>query len=198
MGIPRDIRAERGQPILPAWQALLRFIEQTGIVRGPGVRIQTGPWGTRVWADSDFQPWAHPFAVSSGGAGELIVSPGTVNGLFPFVEGGSMAGEDEAGNPVEVPKLQASATPSGTSWVILEVIPGRGGEVVEGADTLRILHEEERPRPGSTKQALAMIRWHPSGSLRSIFQIVHHNLAFGEGGAATGDGEAPRGFFWAV
>lgn len=197
MAIPAEIKAVRGRPILPAWRALLRFIEGTGIVRGPGVRLKVGPWGTRVWADSDFEPWAHPFAVSSSAAG-LIVSPGTVDGLFPFIEGVSISGEDEDGNPVPAPKLEAKGEEASTTYVVLEAVLGEGGVTVEAPENLRILHEKEPPRPGSNKQPLAAIRWGASGRVRSVFQIVHHNLAFGMNGGDVAAGEAPRAFFWAV
>jgi len=194
MAIPADIKAERGRPILPAWRALLRFIERTGIVRGPGVRLRTGPWGTYVYADADYQPWNHPFLVSASGA-RIMVGPGMVDGVFPYLDKQPISAIDEEGNAIPAPFLDVDPPSGGVSFVVLEVEPGESGEIVDHPDKTRIIHESERPRPGEPKQALAELHW--SGErVRSVFQVVLHNLNFGTSEGATG--EAPRAFFWAV
>lgn len=203
MAIPRELRAVAGQAILPVWRALLRYIDKTGIIRGPGVRMQVTPHGTYVWADSDWQPWSHPFEVSTS-AGRAVIAPGTVAGLSPFIGEVNISGEDEEGNPVKPPKLDLAPQESGFSYVGIEVIPDKTTSTVSDSDpgAFQIVERAEIPQGNtvgdSTFYPLARLEWSEKGRIKKVFQIVHHNLNYLWLQGSPLNGTPERHIFWAA
>ena len=99
--IPQEIRAKRGDQVLPKWRALIKFLEDALQVNlGPGMRERKiGDGGRYIWAASDIKSFAYPFKVSVS-ATEARVSEGTVNGVFPYIEDVRINGLDDDDNPV--------------------------------------------------------------------------------------------------
>ena len=220
--IPKDIIAKRGDEVLPKWRALLKFIANTGIVVGPGVKVTTGPNGTYVDADSAFRPWSHPFKVSCDGA-TARVRAGLVNGISPYIADVRISGVDIKGANVDVPPLVIDHDGTPITYVALVVVTPEstvsGGEIVltDSPKTIFIAHVTSLSRKfsggGSPLESA------PSGSpvpldkaiypLASLYleskcvllkktQIVHHNLGHRYIQSQAKAGIPGRHLFWAA
>lgn len=82
-----DLFVKPGERILPAWNRLVQFTEESGVHFGPGVKVQYIPGaGIHVTAERDSSPWAHPWKTGSLSLENTIyVRAGTVNGKIPWV-----------------------------------------------------------------------------------------------------------------
>lgn len=211
--IPREIKAKRGDWILPKWIALLNFIKRTNkIIRGDGVRIQYLPsGGVYIYADDNFNPWAHPFKVRLSSS-EMTISEGTINGVIPAIEDvrldGSKADSEELEQP---PKLQIKNPESRRSYIALKLTFSEDPVEFSADDpkAAQIVHVPEIPKlfvqggavvndDNTTLYPLASIYWTEGGNIRRVFQITHHNLnhRFVRGGALSG--KPSRHLFWAA
>jgi hypothetical protein len=212
MAIPREIRARRGDWILPRWLALLRFIDRTSkIVRGAGVRVQYLPsGGIHIFADDNFNPWTSPFKVRVTGT-EATVREGTVNGVVPAIGDIRLDGTDADGAFVEEPKLEVEHLGGSRSFIALKLTFTEEPVEFDAADpqAAQIVHVEEvHPLftqggavindDNSTLYPLASIAWKDDGTVRRSFQIVHHNLnhRFVRGSASLG--KPSRHLFWSA
>lgn len=210
MAIPREIRARRGDWILPKWLALLRFIERTSkIVCGAGVRVQYLPsGGVHIFADDNSTPWEHPFKVRVTGA-EATVRPGTINGVFPAIGEIRIDGTDAKGEQAETPKLRLEPLGGTRTYIALKLSLKEDPVEFDPSDigSAQIVHIEKLPAlftqggavinaDNSTLYPLAMLAWGDDGTVRRAFQITHHNLnhRFVLGSAAAG--KPSRHLFW--
>ena len=212
MAIPREIRARRGDWILPKWLALLRFIDSTSkIVRGAGVRLQYLPsGGVYIYADDNFNPWESPFKVRVTGT-EAVVREGTVNGVVPAIGDVRLDGTTKDGELTESPKLEIEHLGGTRSYIALKALFTEEPVAFDPEDplALQIVHVAEVPElfvqggsvvsdDNSTLYPLAVVAWKEDGTIRRSFQIVHHNLnhRFVRGSANTG--KPSRHLFWSA
>ena len=188
--IPQEIRAKRGDQVLPKWRALIKFLEDALQVNlGPGIRERKiGDGGRYIWAASNIKSFAYPFKVSAS-ATEARVSEGTVNGVFPYIEDVRINGLDDDDNPVPVPPIRIEHSGVSRSYIALAVITSELGDVVleDDPEKLKIVHVDEiDPKfveggvpideDGVGLYPLAVIYWKSQGVIRKTFQITHHNL----------------------
>lgn len=211
--VPKDIVARKGDLILPKWRALLRFITNTGIVTGPGVRVTQGPNGTLVDADASFRPWSHPFKVSCDGT-SATVRAGLVNGVSPYIAGVRITGVDDEGMEVEVPEVEIEHDGTPITYIALVLItPESSGRVAPIAfadtpETVFIEHVNALPEAfaeggsvaslGRAVYPLAALYWEDKGILRDKIQIVHHNLGHRYIQSQAKAGIPGRHLFWAA
>lgn len=212
--VPKDIVARKGDPVLPKWNALLRFIANTGIVTGPGVRVTQGPNGTFVDADASFQPWSHPFKVSCDGT-SASVRAGLVNGVSPYITDVRITGINNEGIKVDVPEVEIEHDGTPITYIALVLITpeASGGPVAPIAfadtpETIFIEHVTELPEAfaeggtvaslGRAVYPLAALYWEEKGILREKIQIVHHNLGHRYIQSQAKAGIPGRHLFWAA
>ena len=210
MFIPPEIIARKGEEVLPKWRALLKFIGNTGIVMGPGVRVTQTPNGTLVDADLTFRPWSHPFKVSTDGT-TAKVRAGLVNGVAPYINEIPITGVDDNGAEIEVPDIQLGrvATPITYIAVVLNLPVGKETMAIsDSPEAIRIEHVDYLPQNfqeggtvGDETRAvypLAALYWNERGEFNKRLQIVHHNLGHRFISAKPDQGIVGRHFFWAI
>ena len=120
--IPRELRARRGEMILPKWLALLNFIGKTNrVVKGRGVRVQTLPsGGIYIFAEDNFNPWDSPLKVRVS-AGFARVRPGFVNGVMPAIGDVRLDGTLADGKAGEAPKLEIEEPGEPRSYIAIKM-----------------------------------------------------------------------------
>lgn len=193
-----DLRVRRGDPIQPAWQRLLKWAAGTKLIAGRGVRLSVTPQGTLVTADVRNRPWDHPWKVAVSDK-TASIRPGLLNNLMPTIKGVALDGKDAKAPPTL--KIAGGPDEELRSWVMLQVTMDADGRIPPKAkDAITLIHvnQLEPELPVTTGlQPLALLQWDESGSVKSVFQIAHHNLnhRFLPGIASRGPG---RHFFWAV
>ena len=209
MFIPPEIIARKGDGILPKWRALLRFIKNTGIVVGPGVKVTQTPNGTLVDADRSFRPWSHPFKVSADGT-TARVREGLVNGVAPYLNGVRITGIDDNGKEIEVPELELKHDGTLITYIAIVLDLPAGSDrlaISDSPEAIRIEHVNRLPenfQEGGTVSdqtrgvyPIAALYWNGKGDLNKRLQIVHHNLGHRFIPAAPDQGIVGRHFFWA-
>jgi hypothetical protein len=209
MFIPPEIIARKGDGILPKWRALLKFIQNTGIVVGPGVKVTQTPNGTLVDADKAFRPWGHPFKTSAGNTA-ASVRAGLVNGVAPYINEVRITGIDDDGKEVEVPELviKHDGTPITYIAIVLNLPAGNESmAIADSPESIRIEHVTSLPEnfaEGGTVSdetrgvyPIAALYWDSPGELNKRLQIVHHNLGHRFIRANPSQGIVGRHFFWA-
>lgn len=218
MAIPREVKARRGDWILDKWHALLKFIDRTNkIVRGAGVRVQYLPsGGVYIYADDNFNPWAHPFKVSLAG-NEARVLSGTVNGTVPAIktkEGklirldGTIAGDEDV--LLDAPVLKVKPAQGARSYIALKILFTE--EPVdfdpENIEAVQIVHTEKVPKlfvqggavindDNSTLYPIAAVYWKDK-RVRRVFQITHFNLNHRFVQGSQESGKPSRHLFWSA
>lgn len=212
--IPRELRARRGEMILPKWLALLNFIGKTNrVVKGRGVRVQTLPsGGIYIYAEDNFNPWDSPLKVRVS-AGFARVRPGFVNGVMPAIGDVRLDGTLADGTAGEVPKLEIEEPGEPRSYIAIKLTLSEKPVDFDIADplALQIAHVPASKFPplftqggaiieddNTTLYPLAMVTWTDKGALKRVYQITHHNLnhRFAQGDATAG--KPSRHFFWAA
>jgi hypothetical protein len=131
----------------------------------------------------------------------IEVRPGTVGGVFPYIGEVNISGEDKDGEPVPIPRLKIEPLGGLSSYVALEVMPSEAdGVLVDLPESVRIVHALEITPSADrvTRYPLALIKWTSKGKIRSIFQVVHHNLGHAWQPAESAKGTPPRHLFWAT
>jgi len=212
MAIPRELRARRGDWILPKWVALLRFIDRTSkIVTGAGVRLQYLPsGGVHVYAEDNFNPWESPFKVRLT-ATEARVRVGTINGVIPAIGEIRLDGTDEAGEVGDVPQLRIESLGTLRSYIALKLTFTEDPVEFSPDDPLaaQIVHVAELPElfvqggsvindSNSTLYPLALVSWKKDGTIRRSFQITHHNLNHKFVRGSGSSGKPSRHIFWSA
>ena len=209
MFIPPEIIARKGDGILPRWRALLKFIKNTGIVVGPGVKVTQTPNGTLVDADRAFRPWSHPFKVSTNGL-TATVRAGLVNGVAPYINEVRITGVDDDGKEVDVPDLVIEHDGTLITYIAVVLDLPAGSDklaISDSPEAIRIEHVTKLPEnfaEGGTVSdetrgvyPIAVLYWTAKGELNKRLQIVHHNLGHRFIKAAPDQGIVGRHFFWA-
>jgi hypothetical protein len=209
MFIPPEIIARKRDPILPKWRALLKFIKNTGIVTGPGVKVTQTPNGTLVDAERSFRPWSHPFKVSTDGT-TATIRAGLVNGVSPYLNGVRINGIDDDGNEIEVPPLEITHDGTLITYIAIVLNLPAGNETMAISDSpeaIRIEHVTSLPEnfaEGGTVSdqtrgvyPIAALYWNGKNDFNKRLQIVHHNLGHRFIRASPKEGIVGRHFFWA-
>ena len=219
MATRKDIEAKAGLAIFPTWKKLLKFIDSTGVVAGPGIRVSQGPNGTQVVRSDSFQAWNHPFKVSTQRGEkdkyEVIVTPGTLNTVQPNINGTQLDGLKD-GNIVPVTPLSIEAPGSdgyAKTFIILEInvheSADRGGIQIN-PEELNIAHVEDI---GVTQAALlagtaidtekmgqhplAALYW-KDGKVEKVIQMTYHNLGHRYLEADQDAGKSSRHLVWSM
>lgn len=213
--IPKELKANKGDSILPKWKKLLEFIGQTGIVPGPGVRITRTTNGTHIYADHFQKPWSHPWKVSATPE-EVTVRAGTVNGLVPWIgeEGKRVRinGLDDENKEIEVPPLPIRFRTGSFVTEIVLVVKLQEEEGIAISDTPESLYIDHRYEGDPSTRAggatdvlgtgiypLAKIYWsRDTEDIRAVHQICHHNLQHRFQQSSPKSGRPARHFFWAA
>lgn len=208
--VPKEIVARKGDFVLQKWAALLKFIANTGIVTGPGVRVTQGPNGTYVDADASFRPWNHPFKVSTDGT-TARVRNGLVNGLSPFIGDVRISGFDKNGREAEVPEIEITNGESAITYIAIVAIMPEGGrsiEIVDTPETFSVQHILSLPESfngggsesnlGRAVYPLAALYWDDDFKFVKRTQIVHHNLGHRYIQSQAKAGIPGRHLFWAA
>lgn len=104
------LQAVPGEPILPKWQSLIRWIRNQQ-VQAPGARITYGQGGAQVVFDGDEYSQQIRFRVSltGGSTPKVTVGDGTINGILPKVDGVPITGRV---NPPAPPPEISIASPN--------------------------------------------------------------------------------------
>lgn len=208
---PQEIVARRGEKVFPKWQALLRFIANTGIVAAPGIKVTYLPTGgTLVESDASYKAWGHPFKVSASSE-SFSVRSGLVNGLAPYLDGVRITGVDDEGKKVDVPRVEIKHKGDPITYISLVVVTPEGGSritLTDSPETLYIKHSTMLPEGfreggsipflGETEYPLAALYWEGEGVLRRKLQIVHHNLGHRYIQSQAQAGISGRHLFWAA
>lgn len=208
-----DLKARRGELVLPKWEKMVQYISSTDIIPGGFVRITRLPNGTIVTPNRKSSPWLHPFMVGINPSEdfEMFVGTGTVNNVVPWIKDDVQAGfsDPDTGRLVGV---KVDPQEEGSSWIAVGVnIYGNNSESAflvlsdleeEGASgfsQLRIKEIKELPagrgsggvyrdEDGWAWYALAQMDWR-GGELEDLFQIVYHNLQHSVAGSPGVSGE---------
>lgn len=211
MAIPRELRARRGDFVLPYWRLLLDYIDRTNkVITGEGVRVSYLPsGGLSVYAEDNYNPWNSPFKVSAG-SGTVVVREGTINGIAPSIDGVRISGIDDEGKAVDVPALKTVHLGGARSYVALKITLSEDAVEIDAnnADALAVSHIAELPdlftQGGTVSEGgvafypIAALYWTPNGKIRRAFQITHHNLGHRHVEGNLEKGLPSRQLFWAV
>lgn len=214
MAIPRELRARKGDLILPKWLALLLFIEKTNrVIRGKGVRVQSLPsGGLIVSAEDNFNPWESPFKVRVAGA-SVTVREGLVNGIMPAIGENRLDGSKGDGEAEAKPRLEIEHPGEPRSFIALKMLFGEKPVAFDPEDplALQIVHiPESRLAPlfsqggavinedNSTLYPLALLKWGEGKTASRAFQITHHNLNHRFVAGSAQEGKPSRHLFWAA
>lgn len=208
----RDLRAKKGERILPKWQALLEYIASTRIVVGEGMKVSQTPDGTVVTADIPFRPFPHPFRCTVSG-GQLEVRPGTVNGVTPYMDELPLDGRDKDGNKVDFPRLEVEYPNAQKSYVVVVVrVDGEGNvkAIQDNEGSVTIEHTADLDPSifleggsddvrGVGIHPIAQLTWdRKTRQLEGLFQMTHHNLGHRYTASDPLSGAFSKHFFWAV
>ena len=178
----RELYVRPGEPVLPAWKRLLDWAKQFRLFAGRGVRLSRTPNGTYVVADLKANSWNHPFKVRLTER-EAAVGFGTVDGIVPRIDGGTIDGVGEDGRETEPPKLPITGEPDDDlrSWVVVEMKVAADGDEIDPEDpeavTIRHVRELKPNTAEIGRHPLAMLIWEANGTtILRARQITHFNL----------------------
>ena len=205
-----DIKAKKGDLVLPKWKNLIEFIRNTGVVTGPGVRIRQGPNGTYVYAEKTISSFNHPFKVTVSNL-EASVTNGTVNGVSPRLKGIPISGVAKDGRELEVPTLPIEMGEDNKSYIAIRtrLEPNNGFWSISDDTTYIQSYPSIDPtflQGGSTDIAvhpvglypIAIVYWEDEQTVRKVHQVVHHNLNHRYIDANMEEGYPSRHLFWAA
>lgn len=177
-------KVEPGDPIMPAWNEVRRWVESLKVIRHPSIRVRRGPKGTHVTVLRDRGNWNHPFKVSAGDS--ISIRKGVIENRVPRIMDRRtrklkrIDGRDDEGRQYELPSLEFDASRvdnAGYAVVALRILIKEGVllEDEEAVTIVQISSIQEPPDDEAHYFALARLRVE-SGVPVESFQIVHHNL----------------------
>lgn len=220
MRVPKPARARKGQPILPAWEALQKWAESPEPRPGKGTRVRELPDETILYTARDGTSWPHPWKAAVTGAG-VVVAPGFVNATMPragkellTLDGLDQQGEPSGRRPEIL--LESGPGPDGRSFICARVVVDPAtGETTAEADPLHwltLVHRSTLP-VGFTSGAmpeviegdcsvgyfpLVILYW-TEARVSRLFAAAHHHLQhrFRPGPEKPDGGHEPhRHHFW--
>lgn len=181
--IPRELKVRSGDPIRPAWERLVRWVDSLRIIPSDDVTIRLTPHGTVVRVATS-ELFRGPLRVSHG-AGQVSVSPGLVNEIVPVIRENGLKrridNRDAAGVTEKVksaPRLTIDLTKASEDGRIFISI-----KYTRKQDT--IPEEAEIVQTDSAKGPIDGLGYYPIAFLwltqdrkdiERSFQITHHNI----------------------
>lgn len=195
---PRLPNVQPGEPILPAFQDLVRYERATQLASGFQVRRRQHADGTALSVDVPAQLWLHPWKVLISDR-EATVRLGTVNAVVPTIR------DIPLDDPVQ-PRLRITGSPGQglRSWILLRIMVNEAGQIdPETPAAAVILHSTDSPLvlnaaadPRVSHHPLALIVWQSRTVIGKVHACTHHNLAHYW---IKPEGTAPaQHLFWAV
>jgi hypothetical protein len=201
--LPEAARARKGRPILPAWEALEKFVDGYEVTVPGGQRVRELPDETILFQSNRQKGWPHPWKSSLSGGG-ATVAPGFVNGEMPrageallTLEGRDLDGKLLGRRPVVAITRAEQNTPGrdGRSFLCIRLVvdPATGEAAKEAlpADWLTVVHRSALP-PGYESGglpetleagysvgyfAIAILYWTPDRRrIERLFHPAHHSL----------------------
>lgn len=192
-----EIKVKKGDPIAPAWERLVRWVDSIKVIPCAGVRITETKNGTIITVSNKTSKYRPPFEVGISSSASIFyasIRPGIVNGEFPYIKDDAgksgwrrSDNRDEDGMkfdpPKETPrmKIDLSNADKGKLYISLRVKPNKAGTIVQPRENLRIVQTKDAkgPRDGAGYYPLAMVYLSKDGkSADQVFQIVHHNMRY--------------------
>lgn len=191
-----EIKVRSGDPIAPAWDRLVKWVESIKVIPCEGVRVSETLNGTVISVVNKPQKFKSPFKVDvsySNGFYWASIRPGIVNGDFPYIKDDlsksgwrridnrddkGMKYKPERNTPMMKIDLNESSD-SGVLYISLRVKPNKAGTIVKPKDSLRIVQAKDSkgPKDGAGYYPLAMVYVSESKkTVEETFQIVHHNM----------------------
>ena len=196
-----NLEAKPGEPILPKWNSLVRWIRRQR-VQAPGAQISYTSSGARVL----FQPQDYEqvirFEVSLAKTDppEVTVGEGTINGIVPKVNGISITG-DATNPPPTIPLLASSGNENSVQFVCIETTHKPNGDVQTATIVPKLLSDipgglrADFASGGKGYIPIAVVRSDPeTGKISSVYQHSVHNLQCRMYPSSSG----PRVIYWAA
>lgn len=187
-----ELLAEKGDRILPKWNELVTFLEESGVRFGHGIKVNYIPGqGIVVTAEPQNTPWIHPWKVGvPDDENRILLRAGTVNGSIPWVsEDAELGNVDQKTG--EQALVQLEPQNDGDSYIAVGVNIGESeSDFAElddeaGYEQLRVAEIKELPNGfgsggvvpegGWAWYPLALVQWNEN-LVERVFQIVYHNL----------------------
>ena len=143
MAAIESLEARAGEPILPKWQDLIRWIRRQQ-VQAPGARVTYGQGGAQVVFDGEEYSQQIRFRVilTGGSTPKVTVGDGTINGIVPKVDGIPITGSD---NPPQLPPEIQLVPPNqeGVCLVCIKTTHAANGDLT--AATIECKKPEDLP-----------------------------------------------------
>lgn len=195
-------KANPGEKILPAYNALVEEIKSWRTRPGEGVRIFETPMGTIISRMPEPVIWNNPFKVSLNNS-SISVAPGRMNSNMVYMDKRPLDGLDDEGKPIEegVPSLDLKEQKKEADrWVVLRAradkewkLKNKEVQTIEITDTQSWLAgysaaiKDEDSKEGG---------WHgdfPIGLIRKdrVWQLAHFHIRCRVQQVAEG-----KGRFW--
>lgn len=169
-----DVRP--GDPIRPAFEAVVRYERAEQLASGRNVRRRVMPNGTSYSTDEATSSWAHPWKVLFSGT-EATVRAGLVNGITPTINRVKLTDAAQ-------PKLKITGLPNAEeeSWIALVVTvdPESGRIDAETDEPAKIIHTDDwQALENETTGAwpLALLLW-KNKAVSSVVPNSTLNLAY--------------------
>lgn len=181
--IPREIKVRPGEPIIPAWERLVKWVASLRVIPSPDFNARLTPHGTVIRVRKG-QKFRHPFRVVASGS-MALVSEGILNDLVPTIlENGKKRRIDnrDASGVLDrnntAPRLNldfSKASKDGRIYISIRYTL-KSGEKDAEAEIVQT-DSAKGPVDGRGYYALAMLfLTEDRKSIERTFQITHHNL----------------------
>lgn len=188
----RELYVQAGDDVRQAWERLLAYERTRRVVRGAGITTRQMPDGLHIRAEAGggSRHFRHPWRPQISADLRASLRPGTVNGVYPTIEGIGLDGRDADGAEAPVPPLdltEEGPDEQGRSWLVLVALSVTSVEAaytVEARRDLAPRSDQEGVLP------LVYLTWRARTTILARHQIAHHHLRH----AARGAGH----YFWAV
>jgi len=201
MAAIESLEARAGEPILPKWQQLTRWIRRQQ-VQAPGARVTYGQGGAQVVFDGDEYSQVIRFRVSltGGQPAKVTVGDGTINGMVPKVGGIPITGTENP--PTPPPEIQLVApNEEGVCLVCIKTTHAANGDLT--AATIECKKPEDLPGGLRADFAVGVSGFIPIALVRhnlqtrepeSVYQHSVHNLQC----RMYDSGQGKRVIYWAA
>lgn len=194
-----NLQARPGEPILPKWQDLVRWIRRQQ-VQAPNARITYAPGGAQVIFTPEEYGQVVRFRVSFAAQGKVTVGDGTINGIVPKVNGIPITGQENP--PLPPPEIDlVSPNGEGVCLVCIKTTHDATGKLTEAT----IESKNPADLPGGMRAdfaagrhgfiPIALVRHNlQSRQPESVYQHSVHNLQC----RMYDSGQGKRVIYWAA
>lgn len=123
------LQAKPGEPILPKWESLIRWIRRQQ-VQSPNARITYSPGGAQVVFSPEEYGQVVRFRVTLAKEGKVTVGDGTINGIVPKVNQIPITGQENP--PLPPPEIDlVSPDKDGVCMVCIKTTHDATGKMTE-------------------------------------------------------------------